>query len=224
MSINIDDYKLQNVPNTIYYIPNFITEEEENHILKKVYEAPKPKWTCLKSRRLQDYGGIPRRNGMITEPIPEWLQFYMDKVSDLNVFQSVRANHVLINEYEPGQGIMAHFDGMLFFPVITTISCGSHTVLEFIEGSDGNRQPVCNLLLERRSLVILTNDFYKKYMHLIDERDSDVLDENCINLDKCADKYEVGTELKRQTRISLTIRNVPKLCKVNLFDMLMTGK
>lgn len=30
----------------------------------------------------------------------------MDRVSDLGVFGPNRANHVLINEYEPGQGIM----------------------------------------------------------------------------------------------------------------------
>lgn len=53
----------------------------------------------------------------------------------LNIFTGVfdknAANHVLINEYLPGQGIMPHTDGPLFYPIISTISCGSHTVLEF---------------------------------------------------------------------------------------------
>lgn len=58
------------------------------------------------------------------------------------VFGEVKANHVLVNEYLPGQGIMPHTDGPLFHPVICTISCGSHTVLQFHENSmfiDDNR-------------------------------------------------------------------------------------
>lgn len=30
----------------------------------------------------------------------------MDRISDLGVFGPYRANHVLINEYKPGEGIM----------------------------------------------------------------------------------------------------------------------
>lgn len=49
------------------------------------------------------------------------------------IFDRHPANHVLVNEYLPGQGIMPHTDGPLFYPVISTISCGSNTVLEFTE-------------------------------------------------------------------------------------------
>lgn len=216
-------YKVESAPNSLYYIPNFITEEEEAHILKNVYGVPKPKWTQLKNRRLQDYGGIPHMHGLVTEPIPSWLKTYMKKVSDLKVFRHQDANHVLINEYRPGQGIMPHLDGALFTPTITTISCGSHTVLEFVKGMDA-RTPVCNVFLEQRSLVILRNDLYKKFMHFIDERECDILNKDCVNLSQCGGSYSIGTELKRDTRISLTIRNVPKVAKVNLLNILMKGK
>ena len=43
------------------------------------------------------------------------------------------ANHVLLNEYTPGQGIMPHVDGNLFFPTITTLNLGSHTILKFYD-------------------------------------------------------------------------------------------
>lgn len=37
----------------------------------------------------------------------QWLQKYVDKISKLNVFEeSKQPNHVLINEYLSGQGIM----------------------------------------------------------------------------------------------------------------------
>lgn len=58
------------MPPKAYYIPNFITEEEEKNIISNVYAAPKPKWTCLSNRKLQNWGGIPHPKGMITEEIP----------------------------------------------------------------------------------------------------------------------------------------------------------
>lgn len=60
-------------PPSVYYIPNFITESEEKIIVDKVNTAPKPKWTQLSNRRLQNWGGIPHSKGMISEPIPQVL-------------------------------------------------------------------------------------------------------------------------------------------------------
>lgn len=95
------------IPDTACYIPNFITEEEERQIIKCVNSVPQPKWTQLSHRRLQNWGGIPHPKGMIAEKIPDWLQRYIDKVAALNAFEKgVFPNHVLINEYLSGQGIM----------------------------------------------------------------------------------------------------------------------
>lgn len=213
--IDLNSCKLQDIPESVYYIKNFISEEEESEILKNVYLVPKPKWTCLKNRRLQDWGGVPHKNGMIQEDIPSWLVKYMNKVSDLNIFSTdKRANHVLINEYLPGQGIMPHLDGLLFYPTIATISCGSHTVLEFLDSV--NRNLICNILLERRSLVIVQYDMYKIYMHSIDEISEDKISDKCANLHYCNSNISDGDILQRDTRISLTIRNVPKVCKLKL--------
>ena len=49
--------------------------------------------------------------GMIKEAIPDWLQKYVDRVNELQTLAGHPANHVLLNEYKPGQGIMPHFDG-----------------------------------------------------------------------------------------------------------------
>jgi len=75
------------------------------------------------------------------------------------------ANHVLINEYLPGQGIMVrcmtlnsiyltcflvltgsvasqpHKDGPLYFPTVTTLSLGCHTLLDFYKPCDDNCSP-----------------------------------------------------------------------------------
>lgn len=217
------------------YIPNFITSEEEQQILSQVYRAPKPKWTQLLNRRLINYGGIPHPNGMVAEEIPEWLQNFIDKINNLSIFESQKANHVLVNEYLPGQGIMPHSDGPLFYPTISTISCGSHTVLEFlkrekplvvesIESSEMGmaiNMPEKNdilfkLLLEPRSLLILKDSLYHEYLHSISEIEQDVLCDRIYNYENCGTSCKMGDCLKRGTRISLTIRSVPKTTKMKL--------
>jgi len=36
----------------------------------------------------------------------QWLETYVNKVGALQVFDGIKPNHVLVNEYKPGQGIM----------------------------------------------------------------------------------------------------------------------
>ncbi|XP_033211180.1 alpha-ketoglutarate-dependent dioxygenase alkB homolog 6 [Belonocnema kinseyi] len=211
------------VPPSAFYIPNFITEEEEQEIIKLVNKAPLPKWTQLSHRRLQNWGGIPHPKGMIAEEIPSWLKKYVDKVSELNVFEeSKKPNHVLINEYLPGQGIMAHSDGPLFHPIVSTISCGSHTLLDFYERLDTEKvekppKYEFSLLIEPRSLLFLQKDLYQNYLHSIQERSNDVISTKKLkNMNQCSKKYSDQDILERSTRISLTIRHVPKVSKMKL--------
>lgn len=56
-------YKLTSIPETVYYIPYFLTKDEEQELVDKVYSAPKPKWKCLSNRRLQNWGGLPHPKG-----------------------------------------------------------------------------------------------------------------------------------------------------------------
>ncbi|KAH8287794.1 hypothetical protein KR018_000325 [Drosophila ironensis] len=223
-------FEVRKCPPTVTYIPNFITSEEEQRILSHIERTPKPRWTQLLNRRLVNYGGVPHPNGMIAEEIPEWLQGYVDKVNNLGVFESQNANHVLVNEYLPGQGILPHTDGPLFFPIISTISCGSHTVLEFAKREDAtadaegastpspaSREVLFKLLLEPRSLLILKDSLYSDYLHSIAEISEDVLCDRIANYDLCENTYKIGDHLARRSpRISLTIRNVPKTSKMKL--------
>ncbi|XP_029386724.1 putative RNA/DNA demethylase ALKBH6 [Echeneis naucrates] len=97
---------------TVYYIPDFISEDEESYLLQQVYKSPKTKWTQLSGRRLQNWGGLPHPKGMLVEKIPDWLQTYCEKISSLGAFSGKKANHVLMNEYKPGEGIMHHQSGL----------------------------------------------------------------------------------------------------------------
>lgn len=205
---------------TAYYVSEFITEVEEQSILSKIYAAPKPKWTQLSNRRLQNWGGIPHHKGMIAEVIPAWLDNYLERIHSLDIMGGKRPNHVLVNEYLPGQGIMPHRDGDLFYPTITTVSVGSHTVLRFSEPTDKKiveYQPVFSFLLEPRSLLVLQDRLFSHYLHCIEEVDKDYLDDTVDNLKMCSDKFVPGTTVSRDTRISLTIRHVPKTTIFKIF-------
>uniref|UniRef100_A0A8D8XDX0 Alpha-ketoglutarate-dependent dioxygenase alkB homolog 6 n=1 Tax=Cacopsylla melanoneura TaxID=428564 RepID=A0A8D8XDX0_9HEMI len=210
---NIEKYLLKKAPATVYYIPDFISREEESHLLNKIYSTPKPKWTQLSNRRLQNWGGIPHPKGMIAEKLPNWLDLYLDRIIQLGVFETVKPNHVLINEYTAGQGIMPHFDGDLYYPTIATISCGSHTLLNFYEPdktTDGNE--VCSIFVDVRSLVILQDDMYKKYVHGIVPKTEDTLSSDILNI--CSSSP--NQVLNRSTRVSLTIRHVPRTTKFSI--------
>ena len=110
---------------------------------------------------------------MIAEPIPEWLEVYMNRVNSIKgVFgEGTKANHVLVNEYLPGNGILPHLDGPLFYPVISTISLGSAISLDFYNPIDNTKS--CDsiqfhdryqfsIYVQPRSLLVLSDQLYDK--------------------------------------------------------------
>ncbi|KAL0565701.1 hypothetical protein V5O48_016320 [Marasmius crinis-equi] len=182
-------------------------------------------------------------------------------------------NHIILNEYLPGQGIMPHEDGPAYHPAVATISLGSHAIFHYYqyktddetEPEDGalRRQtadaenshnplrasegravdptPVLTVLLEPRSVVITTGEFYRSHLHGISEVSEDLLipggtDDMAphvvvpmrVELGAGAaetrlpianwklvsgDNYRAGGCLKRGTRHSLTCRDVVRVSR-----------
>ncbi|TMS38439.1 hypothetical protein L596_005167 [Steinernema carpocapsae] len=219
-----NDYIVGNAPATIRYIPNFISEEDEEFLLNCVYSSPSPKWQQLLNRRLQNWGGLVNSKGLIKDgPLPHWLDSLMEKIVNFpDTFPSdKRPNHVLINEYKPGQGILPHTDGSAYYPLISTISLGSHTLLDFYHKPDIDNitsledRYIGSVLVKPRSLILICDDAYEMH-HGIDERSKDIIDSNVFN----AEKPEEQKEMERQTRVSLTIRHCPKVSKFSVGNLL----
>ena len=114
--IELSAFAVGNIPYQ-YFLPNFVSEEEESKLIRNIEQAPRTKWTNLSNRQLQNWGGLPAaKNGcMLEEPLPDWLQswcdtfqerLYTNKDEESSPFFSKPPNHVLINKYLPGQGIM----------------------------------------------------------------------------------------------------------------------
>lgn len=130
-----------------FYVPNFITEEEEAYLIEHILRAPQPKWKVLQARRLQYWGGAltgKGKNVLLPDPqgLPSFLASYPDLITRLaqcGAFEGTRhakPNHCLVNEYTPGQGIMPHDDGPAYEPVTATISLGNHAFLDIYEWID----------------------------------------------------------------------------------------
>ncbi|XP_003740878.1 alpha-ketoglutarate-dependent dioxygenase alkB homolog 6 [Galendromus occidentalis] len=203
---------IENLPRTFYLHDNFISEGEEEYLLSRVYAAPKPKWTDLRNRRLQNWGGVPHKDKALlcSEKMPHWLDTIIDKVVDTTgLFEGCRPNHVLVNEYQPGQGILPHTDGPLYTPIVANVSLGSHTVLVISRRED--RSVVGKILLKPRSLLITKDEAYSDYLHGIEELKEDSLDPTVYAAEPSGDG---PTCLPRKTRVSLTIRHVARVVNV----------
>ncbi|CAL8070188.1 unnamed protein product [Calicophoron daubneyi] len=169
---------------------------------------------------------------------------YMDRVSSLGLFGENNANHVLINEYKAGQGISPHHDGPLYYPVVTTINLGSYGVLDFYrpiadsskessgDSSFKNRY-LGSVLLQPRSLNVVADQLYTYYMHGIEPRGVDYIGDAEVSSLKDGEQYAViknwkncelgsvnSADYTRSTRISVTIRYVPNVSKLDMSFLL----
>ncbi len=75
-------------------------------------------------------------------------------------------------------------------------------------------EPLFSLVLQPRSLLVFKDDLYTHYLHSIAFRDTDLLDDKVINLELAG--LQKGIEIKREERLSLTIRVVQKVLKNTL--------
>ena len=223
----MDAHRIRGLPPAGYYVPNFISEEEERRILTELHELPHSKWTVLSHRRLLSLPSAltgQAKDTLLAAPLPPFLdEPILARFKDLRIFEKsshLGPNHVLVNEYVPEEGIMPHTDGPAYYPVTATVSLGSHTVLEIYKRTgSGEREsgPTWRILQEPRSLLVTTEDMYRDTLHGISEIeiDHDLSPEHIVNWELLGDQamFESGTA-ERRTRVSLTYRDVLKVAKL----------
>jgi alkylated DNA repair protein alkB family protein 6 len=167
----------------------------------------------------------------VREELPDWLRGCTSKLDAAGLFDGRNADHVLINEYLPGQGIMAHEDGPFFYPVIVNITLGSHTMLELsakettsgddADGDTASRVRIGKVLLQPNSMMVMRDDLYS-CLHGIDEIAEDVVDESVLNAAECG--VSPGTVMPRGTRVSLTIRSAMRSAKLPVLRLAKSSK
>eukprot|EP01080_Neovahlkampfia_damariscottae_P010896 gene10896-3600_t len=205
--VDIEKYKIGKIPN-IYYFEDFITKEEEEILLSKIYDS-KNEWINLENRRLQNSGGTPHHEGMIEEEFPKHFQDVGKLLKQSGFTKEVgKMNQVLLNEYKNGKGISYHKDGTLYFEFAAILSLKSKAIIHFKKDKKQEKSDA-SVILNERSLMIFTKDAYTEYFHGINSSKEDLIDENCLN-HEIVNKKVGQTILRDKERVSLTIRRTIK--------------
>ncbi len=209
-------FRVGDVP-AVYYLPNFISDAEEQRLLYAVRLAstltltlplhilfislpttrstanprlggqassvgacrcgvrlrPSPVYHLVSRWCAVRAGGKPSAAGMAQEELPSWLGELSQLLKEKKVFKK-DFNHVLINEYEPGQGIMvpplsshvwhggacsltrdhacqAHEDGPLYISHVAILSLQSALMMEIYEKPFADKKKLFSLYLEPRN-------------------------------------------------------------------------
>ncbi len=175
------------------YTPDFINAATEAALIQTIDAHP---WITELKRRVQHYGwrydykARSVTNDLRIGVLPDWLQTYAVRLQQAGLFNET-PDQVIINEYQPGQGISAHIDCVpCFADTIASLSLGSPCVMGFTHSKTGEKS---SLLLEPRSLLVLSGDARYIWQHAIAGRKTD---------------RRNGQIIQRTRRISLTFRKV----------------
>lgn len=215
-AVSLEEHRLEKGPAASFLIENFLSVAEEEQLVAYIQSFEAFQWVQLKRRRLIQF---EERQGehLRQLPITATLQSIIDRCSQAGVqfiqseseTGSSRANHILINEYKPGEGICSHQDGPAFVPTVAVLSLCSSLVLRFVPSVARDAPTAFAVLLPPRSLFVFSADLYTRFWHCIDEVETDNLSEfpsHRLALPKHAELPADDSLLQRQYRLSLTIR------------------
>lgn len=173
------------------YIPEYI---DRRHELRLLHIIDEHEWSTELKRRVQHYGykydyHCPRDLEYLGH-IPRWATNLAKSFQEDQLITEL-PDQLLVNEYQPGQGIAPHIDLEEHFgEAIVSLSLGTSCVMDFIKG---NTRTKASMLLKPRDLLIMKGDVRHKWKHGIAQRKTD--------------NYQ-GRKIPRKRRISLTFRKV----------------
>lgn len=175
------------------YLENWLSVEEANAILAQVDGG---QWMNDLQRRVQHYGyryDYKARkivNDAYLGPLPAWSLPVVERLVAEGVCPEA-PDQLIVNEYEPGQGISKHVDCVpCFSDTIVSITLGSSALMQFRQLKTGE---ICPILLMPGSLVAMQGEARYQWQHEIPARKTD--------------NWQ-GRKWQRGRRVSLTFRKV----------------
>ncbi|TDH26380.1 alpha-ketoglutarate-dependent dioxygenase AlkB [Segetibacter sp. 3557_3] len=159
---------------------DFITEEMEAALMA---EIDGQKWVVDYDRRLQYYGyrnELEKPYDLVAYPVPmpPLIQQLSAQIVERQIVV-VQPDQVIINEYQPGQGIRPHKDRNYYDNQICGINLGSGCIMRFLKGTE-----VVDIEVPRRSLYVMQDEVRYKWKHAIPPRKKDVIDGNVQHRDR----------------------------------------
>ena len=175
-------------------------------------------WKVLSGRR-ETFGGTVKAKKKIGERLPNFLKdlrlriemderqgdiftllfFFFFFSSSSQQHRVLRLNHVLVNEYQPNEGISSHQDGPLYASFVCVVSLARDEIVSFTPHEDfKDALKPFDVFVPRRSLLVFYGKSYDCYLHGIrGGRGGRIL----------GSKRE-GDDDDEKKRISLTFRHV----------------
>ncbi len=172
------------------YVAEFIGPADEVALLGEIDARP---WLADLKRRVQHYGykydykarAISR--SMFVGSLPPFAIELGTRLIDAQVLAEM-PDQLIVNEYEPGQGISPHVDcEPCFKERIVTVSLGSQCEMEFLPKDAEKTSKL--IMLEPHSALLISGEARYEWLHTIRARLSD-------------------RGRLRKRRVSLTFRNV----------------
>lgn len=180
-------------PDGLTYLENYVREDEADRLVQEIDAAT---WRTNLKRRVQHYGyrydykARQARQEDYLGPLPELFQGLAKRLTAEGHFQVV-PDQVIVNEYQPGQGISAHIDCQpCFGETIASLSLLSACVMRFASQTHSQQTEIH---LQPASLLVLKGEARHLWTHAIPPRKTDVFE---------------GQKHIRSRRISLTFRTM----------------
>jgi len=183
----------------LYYTDNLISSDYSQQIIH--YLDNESKWSPItdspNSRRIQHYGykyNYKNQNHKeMGTPIPdifsELIQTLKQNVQELQLIDSSYSfNQIIVNNYEPGQGISKHTDIKSYGHVIGCYTIGSGATMRFRK-----KDKVIDLYVKPNSLYIMSGESRYLWTHEMPSTKTDLYN---------------GKRITRDRRISITFRMV----------------
>ncbi|KAK9762187.1 hypothetical protein K7432_012319 [Basidiobolus ranarum] len=181
----------------LIFIQDYITVEEEEHILSELEKLPD--WKYVNKRFVQHFGhaydyktkhvGDSSMTSSVT--FPGFIQTFLDKMAT-DMPELPRCDQVTVSRYPSGSGITSHVDThSAFDTAIYILSLKSSVVMDF---KNLENDETVSIELPRRSLAITTQDSRYSWEHGIKERKTDLLPN--------------GMVIERDDRLSFTCRRI----------------
>ena len=171
----------------LIYLQDYISPQHHEWLINQIDSQT---WDTSMKRRVQHYGyrydykARQITSDMYLGELPAWLNRIARQLHQDGLIEVV-PDQVIINEYEPGQGISAHIDCQpCFGHRIFSLSLGSVAMMVFTQ-----EQEKVELSLAPRSLLMMYGEARYNWKHAI-----------------LARKQDNG--VKRGRRVSLTFRKV----------------
>lgn len=188
------------------YVPRLLDPLEAADLLRVVDRGD---WFHVTEggRRVQHYGHAYDYSGRgvvpgVTVPaIPEWATRLSEQIC-ARVGTKTPFEQLIVNEYQPGQGIAKHVDSQAFGGTVAIVSLGAAAMMLFAPRSGrARRERAIGAILEPGSLTVLSGAARADWTHEIPKRKSDPLP---------SEGDAPFRAVERGRRVSLTFRTLAR--------------